>query len=104
MLNKDRRDAIAVFDVGTNTVLYLLMTRGADGEFIVEDEGFAPTRLGLGLASGEPSATTNPPRVPTSAATSSNTADTDPAWASSGTDPSSMVAFLPSVSGTRRTT
>jgi exopolyphosphatase/guanosine-5'-triphosphate,3'-diphosphate pyrophosphatase len=57
LLNKDRRDAIAVFDVGTNTVLYLLMTRGADGEFVVEDEGFAPTRLGRGLASGEPSAT-----------------------------------------------
>jgi len=56
LLNKDRRDAIAVFDVGTNTVLYLLMSRGADGELAVEDEGFAPTRLGQGLASGEPSA------------------------------------------------
>jgi exopolyphosphatase/guanosine-5'-triphosphate,3'-diphosphate pyrophosphatase len=55
--NKNRRDAIAVFDVGTNTVLYLLMARDADGELVVEDEGFAPTRLGKGLALGEPSAT-----------------------------------------------
>ncbi len=57
MLNKNRRDAIAVFDVGTNTVLYLLMARDADGELVVEDEGFAPTRLGKGLALGEPSGT-----------------------------------------------
>ena len=55
MSNKNRRDAIAVFDVGTNTVLYLLMARGDDGELDVVDEGFAPTRLGEGLDSGEPS-------------------------------------------------
>lgn len=55
MLDKGRQDAIAVFDVGTNTVLYLLMARNADGELVVEDEGFAPTRLGQGLAAGKPS-------------------------------------------------
>lgn len=55
MSDKARRDAIAVFDVGTNTVLYLLMARGDDGELDVVDEGFAPTRLGEGLDSGEPS-------------------------------------------------
>jgi len=32
------------------------MARGSDGELVVEDEGFAPTRLGQGLATGEPSA------------------------------------------------
>ncbi len=56
MSNKERKDAIAVFDVGTNTVLYLLMARSAGGELVVEDEGFAPTRLGQGLAGGKPSA------------------------------------------------
>jgi exopolyphosphatase/guanosine-5'-triphosphate,3'-diphosphate pyrophosphatase len=53
--DKTRRDAIAVFDVGTNTVLYLLMERGDDGDLVVVDEGFAPTRLGEGLEYGEPS-------------------------------------------------
>jgi exopolyphosphatase/guanosine-5'-triphosphate,3'-diphosphate pyrophosphatase len=55
LLNKTGRDAIAVFDVGTNTVLYLLMARGEDGDLAVVDEGFAPTRLGEGLEYGEPS-------------------------------------------------
>jgi exopolyphosphatase/guanosine-5'-triphosphate,3'-diphosphate pyrophosphatase len=54
--SKAGRDAVAVFDVGTNTVLYLLMARRDDGELVVLDEGFAPTRLGEGLARGEHSA------------------------------------------------
>jgi exopolyphosphatase/guanosine-5'-triphosphate,3'-diphosphate pyrophosphatase len=47
-----KRDALAVFDVGTNTVLYLLMARQPGGELAALDEGVAPTRLGEGLAAG----------------------------------------------------
>jgi exopolyphosphatase/guanosine-5'-triphosphate,3'-diphosphate pyrophosphatase len=53
----NRRESLAVFDVGTNTVLYLIMARGAGGELAVEEEGVAPTRLGEGVAAGkDPSA------------------------------------------------
>jgi exopolyphosphatase/guanosine-5'-triphosphate,3'-diphosphate pyrophosphatase len=47
-----QREALAVFDVGTNTVLYLLMARQPGGELAALDEGVAPTRLGEGLAAG----------------------------------------------------
>jgi exopolyphosphatase/guanosine-5'-triphosphate,3'-diphosphate pyrophosphatase len=50
--DSNKRDALAVFDVGTNTVLYLLMARRPGGGLAVEDEGVAPTRLGEGLAAG----------------------------------------------------
>ena len=50
------RGAIAVCDVGTNTVLYLLMAPGPAGAPTGEEEAVAPTRLGEGLAGGDPSA------------------------------------------------
>jgi len=43
-------------DVGTNTVLFLAMENTGPGRARVLGEGIAPTRLGAGLAAGEPSA------------------------------------------------
>ncbi len=55
-LSTDAGRKVAVFDVGTNTVLYLLAARGEKGGLAVLDEDVAPTRLGEGITRGEPSA------------------------------------------------
>jgi len=47
-------ERVAVFDVGTNTVLYLLAASAGGGRLKVLDEGVAPTRLGEGLSDGAP--------------------------------------------------